>query len=84
MPDKPKLGNGKKVDLTTGLLSLIATVVTTIGIAAVPWAYQINGRLVRIETTLTGLVSLETRIDKLEVKMSTIEINLAELRRNMP
>lgn len=63
----------KKLDLTNTLLSVIGTVIIAMAIAIVPWAYEVHGRLVRIETSLSKVLNMEDRLDRLQLRVIGVE-----------
>ena len=64
------------MELTTVFLSII----TTIMLAGVPWAYLVHGRLTKIETKIETMKTAHARIDAVESRVAKSETDIAVLQ----
>ena len=64
------------MDLTTLLLGII----TSIMLAAVPWAYLVHGRLTMIETKIEAMKTAHVRIDSVDARIGKCETDIAVLQ----
>lgn len=56
------------------LLTVLVGVAVTILMAAIPWAFAMNSKLVRIDTELKGALDMRDRVIGLETRVLSIEI----------
>jgi len=56
------MSNGRSMNYILAVL----TILTTLAMGAVPWAYSVHGRLVRIETSLQGFQEVAPRLTIIE------------------
>ena len=65
--------------LTVG--TILVAIITAIMVAAIPWAYKINGRLTAIEVTLEffkehGPDEVREILDRIEEKMGSTDLGI--------
>ncbi|MHC2068862.1 hypothetical protein ACYFX5_15445 [Bremerella sp. T1] len=60
-------------ELAFGALTLLVGTGVSILTAAIPWAFSVQGRLSRIETSLTQNLDAAKRIEQIELRLLWIE-----------
>lgn len=71
------MSNGRSANFILAVL----TILTTIALAAIPWAYSVHGRLTEIETLLKGFQSLSPRLTIIERETIEMRFRVVSLER---